>query len=372
MELCVAEQILYDKIVQIFIESVNSKSSIPCLEFRFLVLRLVTELSTPRHRKRQWQCILTMFLKLRMFTSHLLTAQDMVQEALSDDVWNNLKRLDGENDDPVDPSAQILRMLLMAMSECPIPTIPAASPENEMAWMPPKGDCAKLIREFRFFMESLHEQEAWQERLNRFECPLCRHVPLRAIITSCKHMYCEECFHQLPDEEGMLGTENKLCHGCEESITEAAQCFAFDSVHPEGYDSSTSASSSSPAKRKRQERAKKTKSANKLKKRPRKLGPTAIFSKYRHQTDDSDDENDSEEPDTEDWIPIIGEMTPGAKLTKIREIMADWIQKDESVKIVLFTQFLDTIRLLKCMCGLNGWGFTSVSTQFCRPSLQAC
>lgn len=307
-----------------------------------------------------------MFLKLRMFTSHLLTAQDLVQAALRTDALNGLKRLDKETDATDNPSAQILRMLLMVMFHCPIPTTPAAPPEDEMARTPPKGDRARLTREFRALMENLHEQEAWQERLDRLECPSCRSIPTEAIITSCKHMYCDECFHQLPDEEGQLGMESKICHSCVEPIAEAAQCGVFDSVHPEEYESSTSAGSPSPGKRKRQEKAKKSKATKRAKRRPKRMGATAMFAKYRYHADDTDDENGSEDSDDEDWIPVIGAKTPGAKLTKIREIMVDWIQKDESVKIVLFTQFLDTIRLLKSMCCLSGWGYTSVSTHSCH------
>lgn len=302
-----------------------------------------------------------MFLKLRMFTSHLLTAQDLVQAALRTDVLNDLKRLDKESDATDNPSAQILRMLLMVMFDCPIPTTPAAPPEDEMARTPPKGDRARLTREFRALMENLHEQGAWLERLHRLECPSCCSVPTEAIITSCKHMYCDECFHQLPDEDGQLGKESKICRSCVEPIAEAAQCGVFDNVHPEEYESSTSAGTPSPGKRKRQEKAKKSKATKKAKKRP-KRGPTEMFGKYRYHADDSGDENASEDSEDEDWIPVIGAKTPAAKLTKIREMMADWIQRDESVKIVLFTQFLDTIRLLKSMCGLSGWGYTWVST----------
>jgi SNF2 family DNA or RNA helicase len=304
-----------------------------------------------------------MFLKLRMFTSHLLAAQDVVQYGLSDEIVNELRALDEKYDRKVNPSGQITRMLLLAKFECSIPTAPAVPAEDEMTHTPPTGDRGKLVKEFREFMESLHEEERWQDRLERLECPLCCHIPVKAIITSCKHMYCEECFHQLPDEDGRLGTENKICRGCMNPITEAAQCGAFDKVDPSGYESSSSASSSSPAKRKRQERAKKSKASKKPRKGAKGLMASAMFCKYRFQTDDSDDEN---EPDhdfvPEDWIPVIGEHTPGSKLAKVKDIVVEWMKQDNSVKIVLFTQFLDTIRLLKFMCAQQGWKYTTAST----------
>jgi hypothetical protein len=305
-----------------------------------------------------------MFLKLRMFTSHLLTSQDVVQYGLSNEIVNELKALDAKHELQVNPSGQIIRMLLLAKFEFPIPTAPVAPADDEMTHTSPTGDRAKLIRAFRDFMESLHEEERWQDRLDRLECPLCRHLPVQAIITSCKHMYCEECFHQLPDEEGRLGTEIKICRGCMDPITEAAQCGVFDNVNPDGYDSSSSTGSSSQAKRKRQERAKKSKASKRPKKGSKGIQASTLFSKYRVQTDDTDDEIESDQDFVaEDWIPVIGEHTPGAKLTKLQDIVVGWMKKDNSVKIVLFTQFLDTIRLLKYMCAQNSWAYTTVSTQ---------
>lgn len=304
-----------------------------------------------------------MFLKLRMFTSHLLTAQDLVQYALSDKILNELKLLDGKYDIKDNPSGQIVRMLLLAKFECSIPNDPTGPSEDEMTRTPPTGDRQKLISEFRDFMESLHEDERWQDRLDRLECPLCRHIPVQAIITSCKHMYCEECFHQLPDEEGRLGTETRICRGCMEPIAEAAHCGVFDKVNTDGYESSTSATSSPQGKRKREDKTKKSKYAKKPRTSSKGSQVSAMFNKYRYQTDEDRNENEADEDLVAgDWIPVIGENTPGAKLTRVHEIVEEWIKKDESVKIVLFTQFLDTIRLLKYMCAKEGWGYTTVST----------
>lgn len=72
----------------------------------------------------------------------------------------------------------------------------------------------------------------------------------------------------------------------------------------------------------------------------------------------------------EDWIPTIGQMTPSAKFTKVREILMKWIEEDKKNKILIFTQFLDTVRLLKSICEQNGWRSTTVSIEINPQRLQ--
>lgn len=146
-----------------------------------------------------------MFLKLRMFTSHLLTAQDVVQYALHGYTVATLRRLIEEQDTTDNnPSAQIAKMLLSAQGDSSVPTAESTPSEDDISPPQPEGDRDKLIREFREFMDQLHNEESWQDCKERHNCPLCGETPEQAIITSCKHLYCAECFDQLPDEQGLL------------------------------------------------------------------------------------------------------------------------------------------------------------------------
>ena len=73
------------------------------------------------------------------------------------------------------------------------------------------------------------------------------------------------------------------------------------------------------------------------------------------KNEEDDDDADPEDERIQDWIPLIGNKMPGAKITKTRDIVKSWIEKDPKSKIVIFTFFLDTIRLLEFMCHKEGW-----------------
>ncbi|KAJ5160214.1 DNA repair helicase rad5-16 [Penicillium canariense] len=343
VELCEAEKVLYRKIEQVFIDKIN-------------------DLSSPNRKASQWQCILTMFLKLRMFASHLLAAQDIVSYVLTEEVFTTLRPLSREGDTWDNPSSMITKMLLLVKSNHAVPTAQKVTTEDDIARIQPTGDCAKLTGKFRQFMEMLQGEGRWKEQLHRLVCPSCAQVPVQAVITSCYHLYCEECFHQLPDEGGRVGAGIKLCCVCDTVILEAADCGTFDKINPDRYESSVSPSSSFNSKRKPSGKSKQSKSQKRSKKALKRLQSSSMFHQPRRDSEHSSNDDSSDEDDTsEDWIPIIGPMTPSAKLLKVRELTKAWIESDEDVKIVLFTQFLDIIRLLQAMCSREGWGFTTIS-----------
>lgn len=60
-----------------------------------------------------------------------------------------------------------------------------------------------------------------------------------------------------------------------------------------------------------------------------------------------------------DWIPDAVDM-PSAKLSKTREYVARWVAEGEGVKVVVFTQFLDFVKILGNMCDQEEWGYTQV------------
>ncbi|GLI74314.1 hypothetical protein PoHVEF18_002551 [Penicillium ochrochloron] len=343
VELCTAEKVLYVSIKQKFAELVNN-------------------LCSPKLKERQWRCILTMYLKLRMFTSHLLTAQDVVQAVLRIETLNVLKLLEGEQDTMDNSSRQIIKMIRLAKDGASAPVGETTPSEDEIPRLQPTGDREKLVREFKAFMEKLHEEERWQDSEGRVWCALCGFIPVRPIITSCKHLYCEECFHQLPDNEGVLGTENRLCNKCTTPIVEAAQFEVSPNVHSEETESSTSKDIPTNAKRKRQDKSKKPEASKRRKNASRGVQESAMFSEHDPQTDDNGEENEPcVDPISDDWIPMIGSQTPGAKLIRVRELLVKWIEENRDVKIIIFTQFLDTVRLLMMMCHQEGWGATKLT-----------
>lgn len=192
-----------------------------------------------------------------------------------------------------------------------------------------RGDSMKLVGQFRQLMCELHEEGNWVERLERTSCAACRLQPVNTVIADCMHLYCEECFYLISDENP--ASKGRLCAKCNSNIKEAAQCcFSEDMALDNPSLSQVMASTG------KQQTREKTRIS---KKNPRETS-RKIVSPRTHS-----DESGGEDEDT-DWIVASNGDMPGAKLSKILELIRAWIVDNPGVKIVVFTQFLDFVQIL--------------------------
>ncbi|OJJ77117.1 hypothetical protein ASPBRDRAFT_112628 [Aspergillus brasiliensis CBS 101740] len=203
------------------------------------------------------------------------------------------------------------------------------------------GDEAALKQNFRQLMDELHDREKWQERLARTNCPECNFVPVNPVITSCRHLYCEECYYSLRmDNDRMILKPD--CVRCRVPIIEAAHF-----IEEIGGEKTQSPSIHEAIGGKKKQSKKKTTTKKQTGSSMRRI--TAP------QSEESDEEPDADE-DT-DWIKACAQHMPSAKLTKIREILTEWLAQESPGKIVIFTQFLDFVRILATMCQAEGWPY---------------
>lgn len=301
-----------------------------------------------------------MILKLRMFSSHPLTVQDMLKPMLTDGMLRRLKSLANAKKDPDHPSSKITKCLVGLQKENTIPSKPDRPTQGSQGGQdsgateptPPaqpsqdlQGDPAKLTRQFKEFMTELHDSQQWIERLSRTNCPRCEMFPEEAIVTSCNHLYCEECYHGLLNA-GTGRSENGtlVCQKCNVDIEEAAHCGSIDEFSINEPAQPTTV----PAQQARQ----------KSKPHWRMVrGRFGMFSRNcRTVTEDGPDED----VDQTDWIQAAAQDMPGAKLSKAKEIIANWLEVDKQAKVVVFTQFLDFVHILGAMCQKEGWGYACV------------
>lgn len=299
-----------------------------------LIIR--AELSAPEKVECQCRCILTMILKLRMFTSHLLTVQDVLKSTLSGKAMKELNRLIKDETNPDDPSVKIVHVL-NALTSGATPAEPQKTTEPKGLWGDQSTETRdKLVTQFRKIMIDLHDSEAWDERLARTTCPSCGSVPIDACVTSCMHLYCEECLLLLGQGAQERGNTQKICASCGEEILETARCGSVEDLHID-----STPPPSQPGPRSKKSRPQK-KQGQKRKRAP-------------ENNRNSDDEDDL------DWIAIAADAMPSAKLTEMRNIVAEWITVDPETKIVIFTQFYSVVHLISTICEGAQWGYTTVS-----------
>ncbi|OQE45050.1 hypothetical protein PENCOP_c002G08413 [Penicillium coprophilum] len=320
VELCPAEKLLYREIQDLGIAMIDGLAGT---------------------KKKQTKCILVVILMLRMFVSHPLLAQRFLETVLNQRVIEELKIMaqHGKQDAAKTPSNTIIDLLLTVADQV------ASRPR-------PPGDF-NVLRD-RYHKHILHIRESgenehsnYQEYLRRI-CPYCKnlvqeHKPY--VVTSCQHVYCQGCFDELPDQDGKTDTITRICSFCNKPIKEA------------GYSESSAKTSAknSPKKRKQSTPKKKAKEILESTKRPRNF-----FKNHVLLRDISDDEWDDPDDDERDWVSRIDRM-PSAKTAAVRDLVANWVNEDENTKIVIFAQFLKTVKLLQFMCDNEGWKYALIT-----------
>jgi hypothetical protein len=284
-----------------------------------------------------------------MISSHLLTTQDLVKRLLTSSLMRDLVEIARETRVPDHPSTQITKWFITLKKGV---SLPAAPPENEDSSQPGNelnGDREELVKQFHKFTTELHENGQWDERLRRTSCPHCELTPIGPIITSCMHLYCEECYfllkNSLPSADG-----KPTCQICNNPIAEAAYCGTAETIVLD----EPSATSNSTQNSTRKTKASSRKQSSRL--FGTRMFATAAQRSRMRQTDEQ--QNEDEELD---WISATQGGMPGAKVNKVRELVANWIREDPDAKVVVFTQFLDFVRIFSFICTKEGWTYCRVS-----------
>lgn len=271
-----------------------------------------------------------------------------------------------------------------------MPMVPLNAPSASENPRPrPRGNCKKLAERFRMEIKELMNQGQFYECDNRtWFCPSCQGLPTRAIITSCHHIYCEECFDSLDDGNGNSSGIIRECCICRVVITKAAFYGLFDDINSPTPGDSEADSDKPDGQKKRKAPHKEAKTHKR--RRQGKSGTsfsewTALNSDISMQDDSESESEDDQSGDSEstretddcsesgesqkseedskeeDWMAKFGKSMPGAKFDAVRDQIQKWFAEDSTAKIVIFTLYLNTTKLLVSLCDQNNWKHARVS-----------
>ncbi|KAJ5199655.1 SNF2-related protein [Penicillium cf. griseofulvum] len=366
------EKQIYAAIAEIFIKKVNA-----------------TQMS------KQSKFILTMILKLQMFASHPLTAEDYLKRVchFNSPLDIQLKGWVKDETSPgiPSPSGRIARSCLAGMYQTSMPIVPLSSrTENENLRPLPDGNLTNLVEAFKEKNKNLLEEGSFYELDHRtWFCPGCDGIPTRAIITDCNHLYCEECFDALPDKEGNTDGVDRKCHRCDISIRNAAFYGIYDDFDTPQLEDNESSSLGLAGQQKRPARSE-TGTANEVRTKKRRKGKHArqTFSEWLLTEENlitGDGEHESEDQmeneygngtgvpceeveQRQDWIAAFGKSMPGAKFDAITAQVNEWFEKDSTAKIVIFTQYVNSTRLLRCLCEVHDWKYSEMTGRMANRS----
>lgn len=274
---------------------------------------------------------------LRMFVSHPLLIQKSLEAILNKGVIEGLKDM-AQEEGVAETASGIIIDLVLALADKVVsrPRLP--------------GNFSELREIYYDHMLKVRQDKGVHEELMYKLCPRCNVIAKEErsfVVTSCYHLYCKGCFDRLPDQNGKLDTITRICSSCKNPIGEAG--YSDDSPK-------NSPKKPSPKKRKQSKQSKPKPKGKKIFDRR----PPKFFKQRFLRKDPSDDEWDEPGEDEDDWISRVGDSMPSAKTTAVRELVTNWVKEDEDVKIVIFVQFLKTVRLLQFMCEEEGWKYAVV------------
>ncbi|KAL1981129.1 hypothetical protein VTN96DRAFT_3063 [Rasamsonia emersonii] len=201
-------------------------------------------------------------------------------------------------------------------------------------------------------MEELRSSENEDLQLLGMCCPVCKSIPMETHVSSCMHLFCEDCLLSLAgsteDTEGRT-----VCPVCDVPIEEVAPCGPVERIFLDPMPEAESPNQKGAAEGKNKKKEQQKKHARSQKKKAARN----IFNSNNHdEEDDGDESNEADE--TKDWMAIAGHLMPSAKVTKVREIIREWLHEAPDTKVVIFTQFRVMATIFGSMCIQEDWGYT--------------
>jgi SNF2 family DNA or RNA helicase len=174
--------------------------------------------------------------------------------------------------------------------------------------------------DFLQYLATLRDGNDWEELQNRTVCVSCNDKPDNPWVTSCYHVYCYECLCKLQTLAAQKDNDRARCVDCG---IEFNDCKACDQIDIETLEEDT---------------ATEDEDREGLRRRKRK----GCHDKSK------------------DWIDLQGlDILPSSKTIAIKAQIINWLEEDPKVKIIIYTQFIDMIRILSKICQVERWRYNT-------------
>lgn len=223
-----------------------------------------------------------------------------------------------------------MRKMIAAKDEVPV----NEDDEDEAQGNAEQG--AALIFKFRKYLRQLKSSSKWTELKERSLCHKCSGPPDDPWITSCMHMYCNECLRSMAYDAAANDQDATPCVACNEVFTESHPCGGLAELAVEEQPAQPSQDG----------------------------GPKIRPKRYAK--------------DNMRWVDIDGQILPSTKTAAVQAQIEKWLEKEPQTKIIVFSQFhlvypilviklflrwltLIRMQVLGKICERKGWGYCTVS-----------
>ena len=209
-----------------------------------------------------------------------------------------------------------LRQLLVA-SEDNTDAVPGSSQSIDM--MNTGKQFGNIVVSFKKYLVQLRHSEKWAELEQRSLCHSCRQPPDVPYVTSCNHVYCQECLRTLQYTAAKNDQDGAACLECGEIFDGSSPCEGLEELGYQGSPREEESPVATPAA---------TPAATETDEAPRK--------KKKGKSGGAKRANDPIK-----WIEMGGHILPSAKTLAIKAQVLNWMEESPEEKIIIFVQFLD-------------------------------
>jgi SNF2 family DNA or RNA helicase len=322
---------------------------------RARMIQRINRLSRSRQLENNYSNILTMLLRLRQLTGHLLALEqpmkDLLEKEDHEKIYDlakeaNTNHRSGHKDkmrglreelyrpgDEHDKGKRSVGMPGVRNEE----NENAKDKDNDRAdsinGSAARKDYANTGRhhgskfDFLMYLQDLKDGIAGKNSDQRSACAFCNDIAEEPWKTQCYHVYCRRCLERMAEEAALRDQGGARCVVCHTVYTSTAPCDRMNFDHNNGeYDDDSNVDDESD-----QELLRKTT------KQGRKKNTAAEKSK--------------------DWIDLAegNDILPSSKTLAIKAQIINWLEEDPSMKIIIYTQFIDMIRILSKVCNAEKW-----------------
>ena len=236
--------------------------------------------------------------------AHIFLVQEILEELLDLESIDNMEQelicgatLENKND----------RKLVAALRRM-IEAKPETLEEHEEPEQVQPGD---LAARFGSYLKTLKAKANWTELRIRTQCHSCGDPPENAVVTSCLHVYCEECLQGLANKASAKDQDKTGCLVCGEIFTGAEPCADLKELKWEN-DWLLNESAS-------------------RKKKPKKVNM--------------------------EWVYHENKLVMSAKTTAVGAQVKEWLKEEPDKKIIIFSQFHMIMQVLEKVCQKKSWKY---------------
>lgn len=324
---------------------------------RARMIQRINRLSRSNQLENNYSNILTMLLRLRQLTGHILALEQPMKDLLEKEDLEKIYELAMEadlyNTSNYNEMMRGLREELYRHGDelhngkhsAGIPGV--RNEENgldesndradSVVGSHNRRDCSNTGRHhgqrynFLIYAQDLTEDLAGRRASKRTACGFCNDEAEEPYKTQCYHIYCKRCLEHMGEEAALRGQSGARCVVCHTIYTSTSPCGQKDfNQNNKGYDDDSMDNFSDQEL---------------LRRKPKKT-------KKRQQPG----------PDkSKDWIDKAegNDILSSSKTLAIKAQILNWLQEDPNLKIIIYTQFRDMIRIISKVCSAEKWPYST-------------